>query len=158
MTAPHRVAGPLGILTAVAVAALGQGVPPAARGHETIAQFTARITAELAARNPAAADLFRQANAAMDSAAWGVAEARLREVIALAPDFDHAKRRLCSTLLRERRRADAVAQCREAWALAHSRENRSALAYALAVPIEGDVPPAGTLSEAASLAVDIVVD
>jgi Zn-dependent protease with chaperone function len=148
----------LTVLAVVTTTALALGAPAGARAQWKADEFTARITAELDAHNPRAAELFTQANRAADSLAWDVAEARYRQVIALEPAFYHAKRRLCSTLVQERRRAEALVLCREAWKVAHTPENRGALVHALAVPIEGDTPSAAALSEAVTLAQDIVAD
>src|SRR5512143_4274001 len=106
-----------------AVALLSSGTGPYLRAAEALEAYTTRITAELQAKNPAAADLFARANAARDREEWAEAERLYREVRRLEPGFVHATHRLCGVVLNQGRRAEAIGLCREALAAADAPEN-----------------------------------
>jgi len=101
---------------------------------EDVAEFTARITAELEERNPEAASLFVEANLARESSEFARAEALYREVLHLEPDYYHAMRRLCSVVLALGRRGEGIALCRDALTVADTAENHSALVVAILDP------------------------
>jgi hypothetical protein len=116
--------------------------------QETRDEFTERVTADLRARNPEAADLFVRANEARDRADLVNAEVLFRQVLELAPEFDHAVRRLCGIVLQRGHRNEALVLCRQAMELAETRENRGALIDALLTGYGGEPPPAADLQEA----------
>ncbi len=98
---------------------------------ESVDEYTARITRELRAKNPAAAELFAQANRARDVEQWAVAERLYRDVLRLEPDFVHATRRLCGVVLNQGRRGEALVLCRQALAALDIPENHEQLLWAL---------------------------
>ncbi len=115
------------------------------RPTQAYQDFTARITEELQNRNPRAADLFVSANEARDSLDLATAEALYRQVHEIEPGFFHATRRLCGVVLQRGRRKEALSLCREAYAAAETRENRSAL---VGVLVSGEGGQAPTYEEA----------
>lgn len=94
-------------------------------------EFTERITAELRATDPAAADLFEQANDARDVGDLVGAEKLYRRVLEREPSFFHAERRLASVVLGQGRRDEALALLHEVLATAETPENRAMLVRAL---------------------------
>jgi Zn-dependent protease with chaperone function len=117
----------------IVVAAL---IAPAAGRAEALKAdadtFQARITAELAEKDPAAAALFIRANEARDRRDLDVAADLYGQVMASAPWFTHAERRLCG-VEGERKHFDrAVSLCREVVAKDASALNEGALADTLA--------------------------
>ena len=98
---------------------------------ELMDEYTARITGELRAKNPAAAEVFAQANRARAVEQWAVAERLYRDVLRLQPDFVHATRRLCGVVLNQGRRSEALPLCRQALAALDIPENREQLLWAL---------------------------
>jgi hypothetical protein len=63
----------------VALATLG--LPPDLEAAQTVAEYTLRITGELRAGNPEAADVFTRANAARDRQEFAEAERLYRDVL-----------------------------------------------------------------------------
>jgi Zn-dependent protease with chaperone function len=117
------------LLLLVAFAGPTGGPPPA--GSESVSEFTIRVTAELRAKNPEAADLFTQANEARDREELAEAERLYREVLDREPAFFHATRRLSGVVLAQGRRDEALALAREALAAEATPENQSAVIAAL---------------------------
>lgn len=112
------------------------------------AAFDAKARAELEGTAPSSVPSWDAANAARDAGRYAEAEAAYRAVAVAAPKFDHAHRRLCSSLSALGRRDEAVAECRVAMRLRDSPENQAALAAAL---VEGSSPPPAALTEAHGL-------
>jgi Zn-dependent protease with chaperone function len=129
----------------ISVAKAHAGKPPATL--QVDAAFEARVDAEVAARDPEAASLFRQANAARDSGQLAQASELYGKAHARAPWFSHAARRQCGTELELGHPTEAVPLCREAYQTDASVENMTALASALAAGTPGSV----ALSEAETL-------
>ncbi|MDH3459307.1 MAG: tetratricopeptide repeat protein, partial [Gemmatimonadota bacterium] len=122
----------------------------AAQEQESHEEFTARITRDLTERNAGAAEIFVQANAAVDSGDLATAEQLYRQVREIEPDFDHATRRLCGVVARQLgRRSEALSLCREALHLDSSLVNRAALTQVLVV-IQPATPSPDELMEAYS--------
>ena len=115
---------------------------------ETVENYTDRITGELRAKNPGAADLFAQANRARDQEEWAEAERLYKEVRRLEPTFVHATRRLCGVVLNQGRRGEAIGLCREALAAAEIPENHEQLLWALLGTDQKAQPRAAELREA----------
>jgi len=115
----------LALVTALAAVGVGAGLPAGAA--ETVEEFTARVTAELRAKNPEAAGIFEKANEARNTQAWPEAESLYREVLRMEPGFVHATRRLCHAVLEQERRDEALTLCRQAFAAESSPENRAQL-------------------------------
>jgi Zn-dependent protease with chaperone function len=115
------------LLALASIAAAQNHPPPSARE----ADFERRITDELRARDPGAAELFQTASAALDRGDMAAALEGYRAVEARAPDFNHAVRRECTLLSRLGSHDQAIAACRRALALDDSGENHAALAEAL---------------------------
>jgi len=106
-----------------------------------MAAFDARVTAELRAADPAAADLFEQAGAARNAGHWQRAAELYRQVHERAPGFVHATRRLCGALVRLGQKGEAIPLCREAVEADSSAPNLAALADALLLSPDGKSPP-----------------
>jgi Zn-dependent protease with chaperone function len=115
----------------IILALVGLGAGPGLRAAESVDAYTERITRELAAKDPAAAALFREGNAARDRRAFPEAERLYREVRRLEPGFVHATRRLCGVVLNQGRRGEALTLCREALAAADTPENHEQLLLAI---------------------------
>jgi len=128
--------------------AAAQGPPPG----ESREEFTRRITTELRAANDRAADAFAEGNAARDADDWPRAERLYREVLQLAPQFDHAARRLCDVLVRQGRRDEGLSLCRQAVLQNPSVFNIAKLADALSSPSASGPPPQADITEAVSRA------
>jgi len=126
------------------------------RPRETLQHFEARITAELRARSPAAADVFARAAAAADSGDLAAAEAGYRRVLEMVPGWNHAQRRLCGIRVHLEHRTEGLALCRQAYATAHTPENTAALIYALTARVPGDEPKPEEVQEALGLARELV--
>jgi Zn-dependent protease with chaperone function len=125
-------------LLVVALVVPGAGL--SVHAAETVEKYTDRITGELRAKNPGAADLFARANRARDQEEWTEAERLYREVRRREPTFVHATRRLCGVVLNQGRRGEALGLCREALAAADIPENHEQLLLAL-LGIDGKVRP-----------------
>jgi Zn-dependent protease with chaperone function len=118
---------------------------------ETRQEFDKRITAELRARDPMAADLFVRADAAVAAGDQETAVALYRQVRARQPDFTHATRRLAGVLLQTGRDVEALELFRDAVATDPSRLNLAALASALVAPRGGKPPTADDKGKAVSI-------
>jgi Zn-dependent protease with chaperone function len=114
-------------LAALVISGVGSHLDAA----ETVENYTDRITGQLRAKNPAAADLFTRANAARDRQEWAEAERLYKEVRQLEPDFVHATRRLCGVVLNQGRRAEALGLCRQALTAADIPENHEQMLWAI---------------------------
>src|SRR5262245_57313305 len=77
-----------------------------------VEEFDRKITADLRAQDPAAADLFGQANEARAREDHVLAARLYGEVFARAPKFTHAERRQCGELVALGRYGEGVALCR----------------------------------------------
>jgi Zn-dependent protease with chaperone function len=108
---------------------------------ETREQFDARLTNELRAVDPAAAELFAQANAARIANKSEEAVKLYAAVHARVPSFDHALRRMAFEEHSLGRRADALAHARAALAASRSAENLGTLARILIEVREGAPTP-----------------
>jgi tetratricopeptide (TPR) repeat protein len=91
-----------------------------------------RIEAALTAVAPAALPAFRRATAAMDSQRYAEAVSLFREVLAAAPTFTPAMRRLGYVLTESGRRAEGLPLLGEAVRIERSPENLVSLAMGLA--------------------------
>ena len=115
-------------------------------------EFEERITAELGARTPAAADAFVEANAARLAGDHARALSLYAQVYEADPAFVHALRRQCGEEAALGRRDDALEHCRAAVAQEASAENLCMLSGALltapADPNTGWTPSAAELKEA----------
>ncbi|HKA86023.1 MAG TPA: hypothetical protein VKE22_00105, partial [Haliangiales bacterium] len=94
-------------------------------------EYDAKLRTELEAMAPAAVPLWDAASAARERKDLDAAVEAFRGVIAAAPKFDAAHRRLCRVENAQGHRADAVPECREAMRLADNAANGSALAFVL---------------------------
>jgi Zn-dependent protease with chaperone function len=124
------------------------GVQADLHAAQTVAEYTMRITAELRARNPDAAEVFARANTARDRQQLIEAERLYREVLRLEPGYVHAMRRLCGVVLDQGRRGAALALCRQAMAAADIPENHEQLLWALLKTNPKAPPTAAELREA----------
>jgi Zn-dependent protease with chaperone function len=106
-----------------------------------LAEYDARVSAELRAIDAEAAKLFDEASAARATNDWTRATTLFRQVHERRPEFVHATRRLCTALVRSGKREEAVPLCREAAEKDGSPENLVALAEALTVTPPGNTPP-----------------
>jgi hypothetical protein len=120
-------------------------------------ESTTRITAELEARNPEAADLFRQANQARADEKYFLAGDLYERVHQLVPDFHHAMRRHAWIMIRNGERIRAIALSRRANELSPETSNEQVLLAAL---MAGESPhlDGDERMEALSLAVKLVKD
>jgi Zn-dependent protease with chaperone function len=109
---------------------------------ETKQELDVRLTNELRASDPVAADLWTQANAARGAGKSEDAAKLYAAVYARVPSFDHALRRLAAQEDALGRRADALAHARQALAMNRSVFNLGALARILAEVPEGTAIPA----------------
>ena len=123
------------------------GSPGAAPGSSYEA-VDAKARTELEGLAPAALPAWDAANDARDEGRFSDAEAGYRAVADAAPKFDHAHRRLCSSLSALRRADEAIIECRTAMSLRASPENEAALAAAL---VDAPSPTPAALSEAHGL-------
>jgi Zn-dependent protease with chaperone function len=119
------------LLAVVAVAVAAVVVLASARASAADDEFQRTITAELAARDAEAAEIFSRANAARDSGDFEAAAGLYEQVRARAPWFSHATRRLCAVEASRGNQDRALALCREAFAADPSAFNESALAQVL---------------------------
>jgi Zn-dependent protease with chaperone function len=110
--------------------------------------FDARITVELESQSPGAALVWKQANAARAAEDHKKAAALYSEVIRLAPDFVHAKRRLAGEEQALGHRKKALSLAREALAEDRSPENMVGLAIVLSRGVGRDQPTAAEKKEA----------
>jgi Zn-dependent protease with chaperone function len=138
-------------LAAVFVATLLPAAGPAELPG--LEEFDARVTAELEASHPEAVGLWAQANEARDAEDHVRAAELYRQVLAFAPGFVHAKRRLAGSELALGNRKKAIALSREALAAEASTENMVALASALGRETEKEKPTPAQKKEAHALAV-----
>lgn len=117
---------------AVVAAFIVWGAGPAFSSVQSeVKEFEQRITAELRAENPQAADVFARANAAREKEDHRQAAGLYAQVRELAPRFDHAVRRQAMEALALGDPTKAVALAREALAMRESAENLVALSAAL---------------------------
>ena len=112
------------------------------------AALDARARAELEGIAPAAVSSWDLANTARDEGRYADAATAYRAVADAAPRFDHAHRRVCSSLSALRRSDEAILECRAAMALRESPENEAALAAAL---VDAPSPPPAAQTEAYGL-------
>ncbi len=112
-------------------------------------EFDRRVVAELRTRNPQAAEIFIQANAAREKGNHREAARLYAQVGELAPDFDHALRRQAMEELVLGNHSKAVVLAREAVAKRESAENLTALSSAL---VQGQAPSPEVALEAQRLA------
>jgi Zn-dependent protease with chaperone function len=105
---------------------------------KSLEQFDLRITEELRAIDKEAALLFSQGNSARERGDLLEAERSYSEVRSMQPGFDHAIRRLCTVVLGQGRRDEALPLCREALEIASSDENKAALLMVLARLPDGE--------------------
>jgi Zn-dependent protease with chaperone function len=122
---------------------------------ETVQEMDARLTKELRAVNPAAAEIWTRANAAREANQTEQAVKLYAEVYALVPAFDHALRRLAFEEHSLGRRADALTHARAALAANRSSYNLQALARILA-EVPGSIPTFEEKTEARELADEAV--
>jgi hypothetical protein len=115
------------------VLAAGASDPSSAEQAER-AEFEQRVIAELRAKAPKAVPDARRASEHYHAQRWQEAITTYEAVLAKAPGFSHALRRVCRSMSALGRRGEALAKCRAALAAAPTMENRSALAIVL---IEG---------------------
>jgi Zn-dependent protease with chaperone function len=134
--------------SAILAAALASAAPT--RPHEA---FDSRIAAELQRKSPQAAALWAEANAAREADDHSRAATLYRQVLLLAPDFVHARRRLAGEELALGHRKKALALAREAMAADPSVENMTALASVLAREVGREKPTEAEKKEAYRLAV-----
>jgi len=120
--------------------------------REQLEAFNERIAAELEARNPDAATMFARADECRDDGQLETAAFLYARVREMEPEFVHASRRLCLSLLALERRDEAVDICRDAVALEESSENLAALALTLARSTRTVAATPGQLDEAEQLA------
>jgi Zn-dependent protease with chaperone function len=116
---------------------------------ETLEQYDARITAELAKIDPEAVALFTRGSTAFAAGEYAQAADLFGQVEAKAPTFSHAVRRHCRAEARLGQYEQSVKTCRRALAVERSHENLAALADTLA--IEAKTPPQAALREARQL-------
>ena len=140
----------LGVVLVVLATLLPAASSPRPRSTE---EFDARIAALLEAGSPEAVAPWRQANAARDAEDYVRAAELYRQVLAFAPDFVHAKRRLAGVELSLGNRKKAVILAREALAADASPENMVALASALSRESGQEKPTPAQKKEAQALAV-----
>ncbi|MES1244524.1 MAG: M48 family metalloprotease [Acidobacteriota bacterium] len=108
-----------------------------------VAEFDAKVLAELRAVNPRAADLFRQANEARNREDHKQAQSLYQEVRLLVPGSPHAIRREAMEELRLGNRPRALELARKAVELAPSADDLCTLSFVLATaPKGGEVPDA----------------
>jgi Zn-dependent protease with chaperone function len=112
-----------------------------------------RIRAELAARAPQAVAGFDAATEALDRSDWTTAASRYREVLAAAPEFTPALRRLGAALIALDRYSEGLALTERALEIQRSPENMASLALALTRAPSKRLPPSSaSLKRAAALA------
>lgn len=104
-----------------------------------IDEFTQRISAELRAQSPSAAEQFELANAARERSELAEAERLYRAVLVEAPEFVHAKRRLSGVIGAQGRRQEALALARETCRQDPGAENHANL-LGLLINAEALVP------------------
>ncbi|MDX1387875.1 MAG: hypothetical protein R3344_01715 [Acidobacteriota bacterium] len=143
--------GGIGVLI-VAYAAFAVQADPTGP-QEQLEAFNQRIIAELEADNPHAAELFVRADEARDAGLLETAAYLYARVRELQPDFVHASRRLCLSLLAMDQRVEALGYCREASVAEESAENLAALALVLARSTPQIEPTPDELDEAERLSV-----
>lgn len=113
-------------LVVFVLACLSPGVR-ATRSDQELEEFTRAITEELRASHPEAVEAFEQANAARERGAAAEAERLYRAVLAEAPDFLHAQRRLCGVIAEQGRREEALKLARALCSKAPGSDNHAAL-------------------------------
>jgi len=119
---------------------------------ESLTEFDRNATAEIAQRDPEAARIFTEANAAREKNEHERAAKLYQQVIDRVPDSPHAIRRLGGERLALGDRAEALALGRKALSLDRSSANLVALAGALVTGVERSNPGAAEIDEALSLA------
>jgi Zn-dependent protease with chaperone function len=123
-----------------------------AHGQRRGPEYDQKLRDELAAQHPDALAAWDAANAAREKQDFAAAIDGYQKVIAIAPKFDHAHRRLCGVLAAVKRDGEAKPECEAALSEANSPENRAALAIVLAHghPSETDLSRAGQLASSAA--------
>jgi hypothetical protein len=116
-----------------------QVAPSRSSFEGAINEFTRRITEELRAQDPEAADLFTKANEARERSDVAEAERLYRAVLERRPDFVHARRRLSSVVLVAGRYDQALAAARSYATRTRSWNSRRSRA-STAAPVVGEVP------------------
>ncbi len=118
---------------AIASPALAQEPSPTpvtgAQGRDPV--FEQKILDELQAVNPQAVAVFAQANADLDAENYQAAKAGFEQVLALAPGFSHALRRLAATEMYLDDYTSAEAHARQALAIEPADYNQIQLAMLL---------------------------
>ncbi len=132
--------------------ALAAGAPDADLAARQLAEFDAKVLAELSATAPGALEDWRAADTAYRAERWQEAVDGYARVLAAAPGFHHALRRTCTARLALEDRAGALPACRQALAAAETPENQLALARVLASHAGRQRAPPADLAEAARLA------
>ncbi len=104
-------------------------------------EFESAIIAELEALSPESVEDFEAATTAYDQDDFAAAVEGYRKVIADAPEFDHAFRRLCYSLVELGNIKEGIAQAEKAVEIHRSPINLFALARAIAFPGDEHPPP-----------------
>jgi tetratricopeptide (TPR) repeat protein len=118
---------------------------------ETRSEFEARLTRELAAKDPQAVPLWEQANAARTAGRSDDAIRLYDQVYSRVPSFVHALRRQSGVEMRAGRKEDAVAHARKAVAQERSSANLSSLAMILSEASDNPSEAAAVAREAIAL-------
>ncbi|HVE70784.1 MAG TPA: tetratricopeptide repeat protein [Thermoanaerobaculia bacterium] len=115
---------------------------------ETREEFEARLTRELAAKDPQAVAAWQQANVARDAERNDEAIRLYAQVVARVPSFVHALRRQAGCEMRAGRKQDALAHIRAAVEQERSSQNLSSLAMII-VASEGNATEAAAVAREA---------
>ena len=119
---------------------------------ESLSEFDRKATDEIAQRDPEAARIFVEANAARESADHERAARLYQQVIDRVSDSPHAIRRLGGEKLAMGSRPEAIELSRRALSLGRSAASLVALASALASGTDGTEPALTEVDEALALA------
>jgi uncharacterized membrane protein len=114
------------------------GLAPASPAQQRDAEREAEIAAELAAVAPDKVPAFAEATAAMDAGENERAARLFKEVVDAVPAFDHAVRRMGSSLVQSGKVAEGRTALERAVQMRGSPENLGALALGLAYPGEAE--------------------
>ena len=145
----RRLVGLGPALVAVVLAAQASGAP--ASTDAAMKEYDAKLVQELAAIAPGSVSVLEEANRARAAKNHARAAELYGQVLAAAPEFSHARRRLCNAKLALGQREEALVSCREA-ARDGKAPNLSALAGALIDREGGRTPTAEEATEARALA------
>lgn len=138
--------------SALLLAALLAASPPD-RADQELAAYDRGVLAEVQRIAPRAVEDARVAGDAYRAGRWSDAIAGYERVLAAAPGFPHALRRICTARHALGDRAAALPLCRQAVARSATADNQMALARALAtVPAGAVEPSAADRAEAVRLA------